>query len=462
MKRIQTTIPELDEIINGGFPAASINILTGSPGTGKTILAQQIVYGNASADNKAMYLTTVNEPMHKVLRYVQDFPFFDEEKVGSSVLYEDIGAAFEAGDVDDIMKRIEELVMREAPSVLVIDSFKALSDFADDTTSFRRALFRLTGLLTASGCTTFLLGEYDTSEVGVLPEFAVADGIVELTNERRGIRTYRHLSVVKMRGSGYVEGQHAVRITPDGVKVFPRFTTPHDPMAYVPSLERVSTGVPDLDVMLEGGLREGSNTLIGGTTGLGKTLLGLTFTLSQAQEGVPVILASFQEDPNQLAHLATKLGGDLSKEAASGHLRLVYVSPVELDPDEHVQRIVKGIEEIGAKSIVIDSLSDLEEGAYNHERFLNFVYSLIQYLRDRGITSIMTYDLPESTAVSGGLGLSRLADNLILLQEERNGEQVVRTLRIVKTRGSGHDHDIRTLRLTDDGIVLEAPSRRTK
>lgn len=456
MNRIQSTIPALDEILHGGFPAASINIITGSPGTGKTVLAQQLVYGNATPDRRVLYLTTVNEPMHKVLRYVQNFGFFNQEKLDLAVRYEDVGAVFETGDVQAVMKKIEDLVMQESPAILIVDSFKALSDLASDSTTFRRALYRLTGVLTASGCTAFLLGEYEADAVGTLPEFAVADGIVDLTNERRGIRTYRYLTVVKLRGSDFVDGRHRIRITKAGLKVFQRFRTPELPVRYRPSMQRVGTGVPDLDELLGGGFLEGSNTLVGGLTGLGKTILGLTFSLEQAARDEPVVLASFQEDPNQLERLAENAGGDLTEAQESGNLRLVYVSPVELDLDEHVLRIVEAVEEIGAKSLVIDSLSDLEEGAYDEERFLNFVFSLIQYLKDRGITSVMTYDLASNaTSQQYRLGLSRLADNLILLEEDREQARILRRLRIVKTRGMDHDHDVHLMRLTGKGLQID-------
>ncbi len=456
MNRVPSTIPALDEILHGGFPAASINIITGSPGTGKTVLAQQLVYGNATPDRRVLYLTTVNEPMHKVLRYVQNFSFFNHEKLELAVRYEDVGEVFETGDVQAVMKRIEELVLQESPAIVIVDSFKALSDLVSDVTEFRRALYRLTGVLTASGCTAFFLGEYDTHEVGALPEFAVADGILDLTNERRGIRTYRYLAVVKLRGSDFVDGRHRIRIAPSGLKVFPRFRTPAVPKTYKPSRQRVGTGVPDLDGLLDGGFLQGSNTLVGGRTGLGKTILGLTFALSQASRGEPVVMASFQEDPNQLDRLAENAGGDLGAAEESGNLRLVFVSPVELDLDEHVLRIVDAVEQIGAKSLVIDSLSDLEEGAYDEERFLNFVYSLIQYLKDRGITSVMTYDLAANdTFREYSLGLSRLADNLILLEEEREGPRILRKLRIVKTRGMDHDHDVHLMRLTGAGLQID-------
>jgi len=458
MNRIKTSIEHLDNILGGGFPEASVNIIAGAPGTGKTVLVEQIVSGLASPDRRVLFLSTVNEPIHKVLRYAQRFSFFDQEKVGKSLLYEDIGPLLVKAPVEEVLKVIAEMVLKEHPAVLVIDSFRALGELARDPISFRRELYGLTGVLTSTGCTTFLVGEYGAEEVLTTPEAAVADSILQLLNERRGIRQYRYLSVVKLRGSGFLEGHHAFRLTGDGVRLFPRFTTPPKPAAYATNEQRVPTGVEGLDDMLGGGMLQGSSTLVAGPAGSGKTSLGLAIAFAAVRRGEPATLVTFAEDPNQIVAVARKLGLDARSAIDQGTLRHLYVSPSELDIDEHILRIVDTIEQSGSGCVVLDSLSDLESAAYDEARFRNYIFSLIQYMKDRGITAFMTYERGFDTHSSEPAGgISRFADNVVRLKYADENGGFGHRLQVLKTRGSTHSYDIRPFKITARGVELAPP-----
>ena len=455
-RRIHTGIANLDDILGGGFPSASINLIAGGPGTGKTMLIQQIAYAIASPERRVLYLTTVSEPMHKVLRYVQTLPFFDADKVGGTIRYEDIGSMLQKATVEEVMGLIGEIVLREGPAIVIVDSFKALSDLASDASTFRRALHKLAGELTASGCTAFLLGEYTSDDTQRLPEFAVADGIIELSNERRGIRTYRYLSVAKLRGSGSVDGRHAMRLSDRGVQLFPRFRTPESPVVYDAHAGRESTGVPRLDEILGGGLLAGSTTLAMGPTGTGKTILGLGFALAAARRGEHAVFVSFQEDATQLRAIAAKFGWDIRGFVAAGQLTMLCVSPVELDVDEHVIKIVEAIDASKAAHVVIDSVSDLEASSYDEERFVDYMYSLIQYCKDRGLSHFLTMENNETADISGWTqsGVSRIADAVLYLGNRREGARMLREVRVIKTRGSAHDHDVHLVDITATGFQV--------
>lgn len=462
MERIKTGIGALDDVLFGGFPAASMTILAGGPGTGKTMLAQQLAFHHAAAGDTVLYLTTVSEPLHKLLRHVQDFPFFDATLVGTRILYEDLGGFLQKSDAGELLDLVGEQVLRRAPKVVIVDSFKALTDLAGGVADFRRALYRLAGTLSASGCSAFLVGEYSTPELAALPEFAVADGIVELSNERRGLRTYRYLSVVKLRGSDYVDGRHAVSLTKSGLVLYPRFRTPPTPAAYAPTDKRMPTGVANLDPALFGGIRVGSATLVVGPTGTGKTLLALSFAHAAAKRGEHVVFTSFQEDPSQIQQIGMSFGWDLAGDVASGALEFLYVSPVELDLDQHMLKIVDSLERTQARILVVDSVSDFEKSAYDANRFSAYMFSLIQYAKDRSITLVMTLEANKEFAESAltESGVSRIADNVLFLSDARSGDKVRREMRIMKTRGSDHDHDVKEVTLSARGMRVGPDEQR--
>ncbi len=225
LERISTGNQQADEILGGGFPVDSINVVMGHPGTGKTIFIEQLIFHNAGEDRPILYLTTMSEPLPKVVRYLQQFPFFDEAKIGSEVVYEDIGSELASGGIDALVPRIQESVKSFGPKIIVIDSFKAIHDLAPSIPAMRKMLYELSGLLSAYEATTFLVGEYGEEHVALLPEFAVADGIVQFSRKELGARDERYMRVRKLRGSRYREGVHGFRITDRGLDIYPRLVS---------------------------------------------------------------------------------------------------------------------------------------------------------------------------------------------------------------------------------------------
>ena len=182
--RLASGSARLDAILDGGLLLNGINLIMGRPGSGKTILAQQYLFHNATAERPALYLSTVSEPLEKILRYGQSLSFFDKSVVGTSVIYEDLGQSLNGGGLSDVLTKLVELLRERRPALMVIDSFKALRAYAPDDGSFRRFLHDLAGHLSASQTTSFWVGEYDSAEATEAPEFAVADAIVSLGIER--------------------------------------------------------------------------------------------------------------------------------------------------------------------------------------------------------------------------------------------------------------------------------------
>ena len=205
LERIRTGNAQLDDILGGGFPANSINILMGEPGSGKTILAERLIFENARTSDEGrpiLYLTTLSEPLEKVVRYLQQFDFYDDEKLASgAIVYDSLGRELETQGISALVPKLKEVIKTLGPKIIVIDSFKAIHDLSTSVPDMRRMLYEVSSLLTAYDTTALLLGEYSEDMISTLPEFAVADGMVELARTKRSTRDERYLRVLKLRGS---------------------------------------------------------------------------------------------------------------------------------------------------------------------------------------------------------------------------------------------------------------------
>jgi circadian clock protein KaiC len=455
MERLTTGDRELDEILGAGFPANAIHVIMGAPGTGKTILAEQLCFANASPDRPILYLATFSEPLQKLVGFLQEFTFARPEKLGTEIVYEYVGEDLLATP-ERVPERVQELLTLHRPKIIVIDSFKALADLMPDRSAWRRALDAIGGMLTAYDATTFWVGEYTAAMMSDLPEFAVADGIVELTRVERGSRDERFLRVLKLRGSAFLAGNHAVHLDRNGLAAFRRFMTPGAPPDYRPVFERLKSGISGLDSMIATGWLRGTATLVAGPSGAGKTSVGLHFLRAGVDHGEPGLLASFQENPTQLARMMAQLGWEPAKLVGPGKLDHLYTSPVELQIDAVAHEIVRRIERHGVKRVVIDAVTDMEKGAGDPLRYRDFLYSLTQMFAARNVTSML---LVETAGVFPGHGItgyevSYMSDNILLL-EMVLGDDLTRTIRILKSRGSAHDGRRHPLRITQSGVSVD-------
>jgi circadian clock protein KaiC len=454
--RLASGIEPLDRLLHGGLPAKAITLLVGPPGSGKTMLAHQYMFANATRERPGLYLSTVSEPFEKVIRFGQTLSFFDGAAVGESIFFEDLASDLLEGGLDAVLERTDALLREHRPGIVVIDSFLPFSAYAPDAASFRSFVHGIAGRLTVIDASTFWIGEYDVDERGLAPEFAVADAVISLEHRGHDTRTIRQLRILKLRGSGFASGAHAYRLTPDGLRVFPRLADERDATAYAFDRARLGSGIPALDDMLTAGYLGAASTVCAGPTGSGKTLFGLHFIFDGAGRGRRGLIASLQENPSQLERIAQGFGWSLTHD----NVDLYYRSPVDVYIDEWVYELLEIVERQNTERVMIDSLTELAFVAGDAQRFREYVYSLIQRLSRRGVSVILASELPDLFGTTGitPVAMESMCDNIVLLRYADRGDRIGRTLTVLKTRGSEHRPDVREYVIDGSGITIGPPS----
>jgi circadian clock protein KaiC len=450
MDKLTTGDRDFDAVLGGGLPPGSLIVLAGAPGAGKTILAQQICFANATRERKAVYYTTWSEPHEKLVEHLDSFAFFEPDALGDRVDF--LHLADLAGGAGGMERAAAEIVRRTVeapPSVVVVDSSKALHDVVPPD-ELRRAIYDLASRVAYSGAVLVFVGEYTADETRSQPEFAVADGIVQLENESHGPTDRRWLRILKLRGAEIAPGKHSFRLGTDGFRVYPRLETTL-PSQVPASSSRAPVGPAGLDELLGGGLPAGDSALVVGPAGVGKTMLALHFVDEGLATGDRCIYLSFQETEAQLRAKAALAGLDWS---AVGDDRLVirHVPPVEVNLDVVAGLVRSALGPDGARRVVVDSLAELDFAARETDRFPAYVWSLAGYIRAAGGTTLFTNETAVLGETAGLGGLSFLFDDVILLRYIELESELRRALTVLKMRRSDHDKGLVEFRIGPGGI----------
>ncbi|MEP7359713.1 MAG: ATPase domain-containing protein, partial [Anaerolineales bacterium] len=449
------------EILGGGLPEFSFNIIAGSPGCGKTTLAHQIIFANATPEHPALYFTVLGEPSIKMLRYQQQFSFFDPAKLGSAIRFVNLSQVILENDLGAVLEAIIKEVEASKARIVVVDSFRTVVRKAQAISSeveLQGFVQRLALHLTSWEVTSFLVGEYSEGELRDNVVFTVADGLFWLyqVSERNSI--VRKLQIMKLRGQNSVPGLHTFRITDAGLQTFPRTFGLSQASGRTKGQRRLSTGIPKLDTLIGGGLLEGSHMLLAGPSGSGKTALGSQFIAEGLRQGEPAVVAVFEELPADYARRASRFGLDFDKAQVDGTLKLIYIRPLDLSVDETVHELVAAVRQIGARRVVIDSLTGFQMALapdFRYE-FRESLYRMIGALMRLGVTIISTVEI-EETFTSMGLSnfaVSFLADDILRLRYVSINGQLRKMLVVVKMRGSEHSIDMWEVLVTGQGLVI--------
>jgi circadian clock protein KaiC len=464
--QLSTGVPGLDDILGGGVPEFSLNVLAGAPGCGKTTLVHQIAFANATPKKPALYFTVLGEPVLKMMRYQQQFSFFDQSKVGNAVRFINLSDLALEKDLAAVLEEIIAQVTAANAGVVVLDSFrtlarKAISDVGDvEVQSF---LHRLAQFLTSWQATTFLVGEYVEDEVRDNSLFTMVDGIIWLSQVTERNSVVRKLQIMKLRGQATVPGLHTVRITEHGLQAFSRTLGLMGDEPKSVRRQRLSTGIPELDKMLGGGILEGDSILVAGPSGTGKSALATQFIAEGLRQGEPGLMAIFEERPKGYGQRADSFGLDLKSAEQKGTLELLYMRPLDLSVDETMQAILEAIRKLGAKRLVIDSLVGFEMALAPGFRsdFRESLYRMIAALTGAGITILSTVEVEDNfTSLQfSHYAISFLTDDIIRLRYVEIDGQLRKMMVVIKMRGGNHSKDIREYVITAQGVVVIHPRR---
>jgi circadian clock protein KaiC len=467
IRKLPTGVPGLDEILGGGLPEFSFNIIAGAPGCGKTTLAHQIMFANASPERPALYFTVLGEPAIKMLRYQQQFAFFDQSKINSSIRFINLSQVVLEHGLDEVLAAIIKEVEAASPAIVIVDSFRTIvrkiKAALCGEIDLQGFIQRLALQLTSWEATTFLIGEYTEGELRDNPVFTVADGLFWLSQSVERNAVIRKLQVIKLRGQASMPGLHTFRITSEGLQTFPRAIGITGESSHVKGQRRLSTGVSELDAMLGGGIPEGDSLLLSAPSGGGKSTLATRFIAEGLRQGEPGIVAVFEETPSEYVQRAAMFGLDFEKPQKDGTLKIIYIRPLDLSVDETVHEIVNAIKTIGCKRLVIDSLTGFEMALAPGFRtdFRESLYRMIATLTRLGVTIISTVEIEETfTAMDlSNFSVSFLSDDIVRMRYVSINDQLRKMITVVKMRRSAHSHDMREYEITARGMVIGQPIR---
>ena len=455
--RMATGVRNLDNIFQGGWPRGTVTVIAGPPGSGKTVLTQQICFHNASSESRVLYFNTLSEPSAKTLRYLSQFEFFDATKLDGDVRFVDLGAVLRAKGLQETLAVILHHLKTIQPGFVVVDSFKVFDDLAKSSEELREFGYEVAVNLMAWETTAFLLGEYGPHDIVTNPVFSIVDGLITLSQRESSGEQQRFLQVVKMRGTEHSRDEHAFVITSDGVEVYaPRVTIQRKPLPELkPEVSRTVTGISRLDDLLGDGIPHGSSVLIAGVAGTGKTVLLLEFLYRGALAGEKGIVFSFEETGERLRATARGMGWDFDRELERGMIEIVFIPQPNILVEGHLLMMQERIETSGAKRVAVDSVSVFLHKIKDPQISREKTFQLASIIQNVQAVGWFATDIPYGSNQVSRFGVEEtVVDGVFLLTSVEEGLERQRYIEIYKLRNTAHLRGRHNLVIERGGIKI--------
>lgn len=462
LERTPTGVPGLDTILRGGLLRGGILIVQGSPGSGKTILGNQICFHHAASGGRALYVTLLAENHARMLLHIGQLGFFEDAAIPDHLYYISAFRVLEENGLAGVLDLLRCEMQRHDASFLVLDGLSAIEDTAVSTRELKKFIHQLQAHATTANCTMLLL----TGAKPVSAEHTLVDGVVELRTQLYGRRAERSLQVHKLRGFGYMRGEHSYRITDDGIIVYPRPEALLVPPSTVESVSGppLTTGVAQLDRMMGGGFPHCSTALLIGPPGIGKTTFGLHF-LSECDEANPGLLFGFYENPAAILDKARALGLPLERLIADRHVEIVWQPPTQGLLDQVCHALIEAVRRRRTRRLFIDGSQGFEKLATDRDRLGAIFAALSNEFRGLGVSTVYTSEADLVGPVAGlplsGLslqGVSCIAEIILVMRYVELRSELHRMISVLKVRDAEINSALHKFAITRHGLVIEPDS----
>jgi circadian clock protein KaiC len=453
--RIETGVRNLDAVFGGGLPKGSVTVISGPPGSGKTIFTQQLCFHNASPKSQVLYFNTLSEPTAKTLRYLKQFEFFDAKKLEHDFHFVDLGVMLRSKGLGKTSSLIMDRVKKFKPAIVVIDSFKAFDDLTQSKEDLRKFSYEIGVNLMAWEATALFLGEYGASEYVTNALFSVVDGLVALSQRESSGEHQRFLQVLKMRGTKHSRDEHSFVIGSNGVEVFAPRVTIHREARGEEHQPRCKTGIGKLDELLADGIPRGSSLLIAGVAGTGKTVMSLEFIYRGALAGEKGVLFSFEETTERLLAAAKGMGWDLTREIKRGMIDLVFIPQPDIEVEGHLLMMSERVAALGAKRVAVDSISVFLHKIKDPQIAREKVFQLATIVQNRGAVGFFATDIAYGSDRISRFGVEEtVVDGVILLSSTEEGFERQRYIEVYKLRNTAHLKGRHSMAIGPGGIQV--------
>lgn len=457
LERVPTGLPGLDLILRGGLFRGGVYMLLAAPGSGKTILGNQIAFHHVASGGRVAYVTLLTESHARLFASIQHFEFFDAAAVGVGLKYLTGYQAFEKENVKGLLRVLKQIVQEHQATLLVVDGLVVSGAGGEVDVEQKKFIHELQVFVELVGCTTLLL----TNSNLRADEYAVRtmiDGLLDLRQVGVGMSEARTLEVSKFRGSSVLMGRHVFAITDAGIEVYPRLESHLGrSLGQTAPLTgpTATSGFAAFDKMLGGGVPAGSVTMLHGASGSGKTLLGMSFLVEGARQGQRGLYFGFFETPAELVAKTEGIGLPTSDLVASQKIDIVWRPPFDLLADKLAYEILSIARERKAERVFIDGMRGLHQSLIEPERARVFLAALTNELRARGIVAIVSEekreladdDLPEH-------GLASSLDNIVFLQHVKEGDCLHKIISVVKMRNAPQHPFVREFFIEASGFSM--------